>query len=64
MEARQGDIVAVFNSSTIPFVIRRTFDEKGEWDGMFTFVGACYVHGYMNGGAWAFDKEEVLISMK
>lgn len=63
-EAKRGDIIVVFNGSTIPFVVRKSLDDAGKWDGMFTFVGACFVHGYMDGGAWAFDREEVHISMK
>lgn len=56
--AKKGDLVCVFNGETIPFVIRLKLD------GTYTFLGACYMHGLMDGGAFKLkNKTECTISM-
>ena len=56
--ALDGDLVCVFNGSTIPFMIRP------KPDGTHTFLGGCYIHDLMNGAAFELkDKPKVMISL-
>lgn len=42
-EAREGDQITVFLGGKLPFVVRPT------GNGDYVLVGACYVHGIMDG---------------
>lgn len=55
-QAEPGDLICVLNGGAVPFVLRRT----DLTDGLYTFIGECYVHGIMYGEALSFDgiKEE------
>ena len=43
-DAVMGDVIAVFKGGRTPFVLRRVADTEE-----YELVGACYVHGIMDG---------------
>jgi hypothetical protein len=47
--AAVGDLICVFYSGSVPYVIRPVDN------GFFTFVGECYVHGLMDGEAMQIE---------
>jgi hypothetical protein len=48
--AQQGDLVCVLFGCSVPVVLRR-LDE----DNSYTFIGECYLHGFMDGEAIAMQ---------
>ena len=48
-EARLGDVLCIFDGSSMPFCLRAT--TSGAW----MLVGACYVLDYMEAGSWIAD---------
>jgi hypothetical protein len=53
--AREGDKICLFFGAQVPFLVRKTED------GLYQFVGECYVHGIMDGEVMraATDNEEI-----
>lgn len=49
--ARPGDVIAMFQGNSIPFVAR-SLGDSGPWE----YVGGCYVHGCMDGEIWQLDR--------
>ncbi|TKX24571.1 hypothetical protein C1H76_3180 [Elsinoe australis] len=45
-ESREGDCIAVLRGAKVPLVLR---PEGGGRDARYSFVGPCYVHGFMDG---------------
>ena len=45
---RVGDQVCVFQGMRIPVILR-------SWNDRWEFIGACYVHGLMDGEVWDLD---------
>lgn len=52
--AEKGDRIVIFSGGQLPFVLRRRPMERH-----FRFIGACYVHGIMQGEAFPDDPEEL-----
>lgn len=54
--AQEGDIIVLFSGAHLPFVLRRnsTPDEN-----CYSLVGACYVHGIMDGEAFPDNEAEL-----
>jgi hypothetical protein len=52
-DAKEGDVIWVFYGGNLPYVVRRCED------GMYTFIGDCYLHGFMHGEAIDLDLESV-----
>ncbi|GLA08256.1 hypothetical protein AnigIFM60653_009785 [Aspergillus niger] len=52
--SRVGDQVAVFEGGSVPFIIRR-------WGQNWHIVGACYVHGCMQGEVFSPERTERMI---
>ena len=48
-ETRPGDLICLVLGADTPFVLRRNSDEEGMFDGTYSLVGECYVHGLMKG---------------
>jgi hypothetical protein len=48
LRAKVGDLVCVFRGMRIPVIMRPRGDR---WE----FIGACYVHGLMDGEIWELD---------
>lgn len=44
MEARKGDLICVLFGCSVPVILRRV---ANDWS--YTFIGECYLHGFMNG---------------
>lgn len=49
--AKRSDRIILLSGGKTPYVVR-----KGR-KGISTFIGDCYVHGYMNGEAWDLKRE-------
>jgi hypothetical protein len=43
LEAKEGDLVAMFHGSRVPFILKDVGDHG------YTVIGGCYVHGVMDG---------------
>jgi hypothetical protein len=58
MRARKNDIVCVLYGCSVPIVLRE------EETGRFTFVGECFLHGFMDGEAMDKQKKYILKEQK
>ncbi|KAK5659754.1 hypothetical protein OQA88_965 [Cercophora sp. LCS_1] len=47
--SEEGDSICVFFGASTPTVLREGKELDGRWNGSFTVVGSCYVHGVMDG---------------
>ena len=50
-EARLYDLVIVVSGCSVPVVFRAQTDHVGQKSYLFTMIGECFVHGYMDGEA-------------
>jgi hypothetical protein len=53
--AEDGDLIAVFLGANLPFVIRPV---EGTLEESYYLVGACYIHGIMDGELVACDQDD------
>ncbi|KAL8793019.1 MAG: hypothetical protein Q9195_004423 [Heterodermia aff. obscurata] len=51
IEAREEDVVCVFDGARLPYVLRRTAEE-----GIYVMIGHCFLHGIMFGEATAGEE--------
>lgn len=58
-QARKGDILCVMFGCSVPVVLR-----KKESSSSYTFVGECYMHGFMDGEAIAMQMKGALVEKK
>jgi hypothetical protein len=56
-DARIGDVVVVINGAEVPMLLRPNGNG-------YRFVGECYVHGFMDGEAYAPDKKLKVMEFK
>ncbi|OJJ46186.1 hypothetical protein ASPZODRAFT_2071477 [Penicilliopsis zonata CBS 506.65] len=49
--AKEGDLIALFYGSRVPFIIRQSNEHTSEYN----LIGECYIHGLMQ-GEWFHDK--------
>jgi hypothetical protein len=54
---KAGDIVVLFLGAYTPFVVRPNYPNGNGYDQTYTFVGECYVHGFMDGEAEAMIED-------
>ncbi|EXJ69305.1 uncharacterized protein A1O5_07341 [Cladophialophora psammophila CBS 110553] len=54
--AREGDIIVLFAGAHVPFVLRRNLPLE---EAYYSLIGACYVHGIMDGEAFPQDEAEL-----
>ena len=51
-EAQSGDKVVLLSGGSLPFILRPVVNH-------FQLIGGCYMHGYMKGGAWPDNEEDL-----
>ena len=54
-EASEGNIIAMAESTELPFLLRSVGKDRMQ------FVGLCYVHGIMDGSVWHWYEGKSLI---
>lgn len=53
-----GDEVVLIHGAPTPFVIRKSVEATGADNNLYELVGACYMHGMMDGEAFPADETQ------
>ena len=56
-ETKKRDLICILYGCSVPVVLRTRSDDKTGKE-YFQFIGECYVHGLMHGGAFDIQKDE------